>query len=70
MAEIAPGNSVSQAMSKYMSDIVRIYGTGGATASFWNKKLPSRATGHLRLLGSLGNPSKRQRTIGILQKLE
>lgn len=43
---------------------------GGATASFWNKKLPSRATGHLRLLGSLGNPSKRQRTIGILQKLE
>ena len=43
---------------------------GGATASFWNKKLPSRATGHLRLLGSLGNPSKPQRTIGILQKLE
>ena len=47
-----------------------IYGTGGATASFWNKKLPSTATGHLRLLGSLGNPLKRQRTIGILRKLE
>lgn len=58
MAEIAPGNQYHKQCQNICQIQYNLWHRG-ATASFWNKKLPSRATGHLRLLGSLGNPSKR-----------